>query len=307
MSNVCFPDVIIAGVGRCGTTSLYRYLGASSEVKLSAKKELDFLVDYTDADISFLEEKYLAAFQGAKTSQVKVEASPRYSLEAEYTAAMIKRLMPETKVVLMLRDPVERIVSVYNAVKRSGNIRQSVSFDDFVMFLFGEIDVISENSMLNDRYKKALANGCYFKIIDEYQQQIGKNNVYVMFLENLDANPSRELRLLSDFLKIDGSCFDQASYEVENPAINVRNPVLYKLALELNSKLEPVLNKFPNVRSSLRKIHSKVNQVEKREVEGEHARYCLSKYYQPFNLELRSYLTNNAVNDLPDWLLNCDR
>lgn len=307
MKDYFFPDVIIAGIGRCGTTSLYRYLGVSSEVKLSAKKELDFLVDYPDEGKTFLSEKYLDAFRGANPSQIKVEASPRYSLEPEQTAGMIKKLMPEAKVVLMLRNPIERLGSVYNAVRRSGNIRQTVSFDDFVGFLFDEIDVISDSPLLNEQYKKALGNGCYVKIIDEYERKLRQENIYVMFLENLEKNPSHELKLLAGFLEIDESCFDQASYEVENPAINVRNPTLYKTALKLNAKLEPVLNKFPYVRSALRKIHSMMNQVEKKEIEAESSKARLADFYAPYNLELRSHLSNNAVSELPDWLKNCDR
>ena len=112
-----------------------------------------------------------------------------------------------------------------------------------------------------------------------------------------------EMRSIASFLKIDSECFESMEYAVENPTIDVRLPMLYKMALRLNEKLEPTLNRLPKARAYLRKLHEIVNKTSKSNLKAEESIERLKEYYAPDNLALRKYLEKTWPElELAKWL-----
>ena len=121
------PDFIIAGVAKAGTTSIYRYLGEHPEVGLSRKKELNFFA-FEDARIraawphllypATTWDEYLASFP-ATDVRIVGEASPIY-FESELAPAAISARLPQVKIIISLRSPVERAYSGYLMHVRDG-------------------------------------------------------------------------------------------------------------------------------------------------------------------------------------------
>jgi hypothetical protein len=103
------PNLLVIGARKAGTTSLYHYLSEHPDVWMSPRKELRFFVAERNwpRGLDWYERFFPVA------APVRGEASPCYS---EYplhdgVPARIAALVPEAKLVYLVRDPIERMVS----------------------------------------------------------------------------------------------------------------------------------------------------------------------------------------------------
>jgi Sulfotransferase domain len=105
------PNLIVIGAAKCGTTSLHAYLDEHPEIAMSREKELHFFVDRKNWDRGL--EWYKAQFDAS--APVRGESSPGYSAYPLYegVAARMAQTIPDAKLVYLVRDPVERVVSHY--------------------------------------------------------------------------------------------------------------------------------------------------------------------------------------------------
>lgn len=119
------PTFVIIGAAKAGTTALYWYLADHPEVFMSPVKETNYFAFgldeagrplYGDPELhrfpirSFSE--YEALFAGSDGALAVGEASPIY-LECPQSAARIREVVPEARIVCFLREPVDRAYSDY--------------------------------------------------------------------------------------------------------------------------------------------------------------------------------------------------
>ncbi|SMO68129.1 sulfotransferase domain-containing protein [Fodinibius sediminis] len=105
------PDFIIIGAMKSGTSSLFHYLQLHPEVGMSAIKEVDFFIAENNYGKGV--DWYRSQFTGNFSKYG--EASPNYS-KAHYFAGVPQRmhdLLPDVKLIYLVRDPIERIISHY--------------------------------------------------------------------------------------------------------------------------------------------------------------------------------------------------
>ncbi len=117
------PDFIIMGVGKCGTTSLYKYLSQHPQVLSPHNKELNFFNYNFARGIDW----YLAHFPAIADCQgfITGEASPSY-FAAPHADERIFQSFPQVKLIVLLRNPVERLVSHYHHLVREGFEKNSL-------------------------------------------------------------------------------------------------------------------------------------------------------------------------------------
>jgi Sulfotransferase domain len=105
------PNLIVIGAAKCGTTSLHEYLDEHPEISMSREKELHFFVDRKNwgRGLDWYESHFDAS------APVRGESSPGYSAHPLYegVAERMAATIPDAKLVYLVRDPVERIVSHY--------------------------------------------------------------------------------------------------------------------------------------------------------------------------------------------------
>lgn len=116
------PDLLVIGTQRGGTSSLYRYLGRHPQVVPSLRKE----TQYFSTRYALGERWYRANFpsrfsveRDGSVARIGFEATPDYMLHpmaAERAAALV----PNAKVIALVRDPVERAYSHYRHMVRLG-------------------------------------------------------------------------------------------------------------------------------------------------------------------------------------------
>ena len=106
------PNLVIIGGLKCGTTSLHHYLGLHPQIAMSRPKELNFFVEELNWDLG--PEWYASHFDRA--APVRGESSPHYTNLPRFDGVaerMHEVLGGQARVIYMVRDPIERILSHY--------------------------------------------------------------------------------------------------------------------------------------------------------------------------------------------------
>ena len=130
-------DFFIVGAPKAGTTSLYHYLNEHPEISMSSQKEPDY---FSDADLQNegmyygknridTIKKYHNLFDNNSESKLKGEASVSY-LFYKNVPQKIKEYNTDSKIIIMLRDPIDRAFSHYLMDYRLGLV--SDSFEDII-------------------------------------------------------------------------------------------------------------------------------------------------------------------------------
>jgi sulfotransferase family protein len=105
------PNLIVIGAGKCGTTSLQRYLDLHPEVSMARPKELNFFVADLNwkRGVSWYEQHFDMGTPVRGEASVAYTEFPNRPGVPERMAALV----PEARLVYLVRDPIERMVSSY--------------------------------------------------------------------------------------------------------------------------------------------------------------------------------------------------
>ncbi len=106
------PNLIVIGGLKCGTTSLHHYLNLHPQISMSRPKELNFFVEELNWELG--PEWYASHFD--RRAAVRGESSPHYTNLPRFSGVaerMHELLGGQTRIVYMVRDPIERMLSHY--------------------------------------------------------------------------------------------------------------------------------------------------------------------------------------------------
>lgn len=193
------PNFFIVGAPKCGTTALFRFLENHPQVFLSDPKEVNFFskkeleeqrLYYQDFKPRN-ENEYLNLFKNADTQhEIIGEASVSYLYYPE-VAGRIHSFNPDSKIVILLRDPVARAWSHYLMDKRLGLVKKEL------MEIFQSGEAIDR---LN--FQQYFLLGNYASQVEKYLVLFGKKNVKIFFTEELKSNRNNTIQKLYRFLGI---------------------------------------------------------------------------------------------------------
>src|SRR4051812_20619515 len=102
------PTFVILGTMRGGTTSLVRYLGEHPDVYVAPQKEVHFFDEHFELGVEW----YEAQFEGRGDARQFGEGTPAY-LYGDIAMQRLKQILPETRLIVSVREPVERAYSHY--------------------------------------------------------------------------------------------------------------------------------------------------------------------------------------------------
>ncbi len=112
------PDFMIIGAPKCGTTSLFEYLCGHPNVARPRRKEIHYFDERFERGLAW----YRRHFPLVEKPQITGEATTAY-LFAKNTPARAAALVPDAKLIAVLRDPVRRVISHYWHNKRRRRAR----------------------------------------------------------------------------------------------------------------------------------------------------------------------------------------
>jgi hypothetical protein len=190
------------GAQKCASSWLYDILADHPEAALSEKKELDFFSYHYERGYAWYEQQF-ANKPGAKAVG---EISPSYFNEAS-VPARAKLYSPDLRILLSLRDPVERALSQHRHLIRIGTVSgPDYSFEK----------ALADNPSYIDQ-------GRYATHLSRWLATFPKNQVLVVLMEDIRTTPEGTARKVYEFLGIDPDHCSAALYEKSNPSYVVRS------------------------------------------------------------------------------------
>ncbi|HIJ91200.1 MAG: sulfotransferase domain-containing protein [Desulfobulbaceae bacterium] len=261
MTSTQYKHFIIAGTEKAGTTSVFSYLSGHPEIFPSRVKETDFFrQEHLGSN-----EDYLSYFEGCPSSEmVLMEASPGYLSEAEKVSGRLQAALSEAKLLFILRDPVERLISSFRFHVGRLNIDDTISLDEYVTkcFAYYRGEATPEQLGIGKWYLQTLEQGLYAKKLSHFREMFPESQISVMFLDDLIRNTHAFMCSVCVFVGIDSSYFNNFTFHRENVTFFGKNKALHKAAILVNNFFEPFFRKNPAVKRLLLSWYKTFNASE---------------------------------------------
>lgn len=211
------PDFLILGAEKAGTTFLYSFLQEHPDFRAAAKKEVHY---FDSRKFEFGPQWYRAQFprqEGiGKRNTITGEASPYYLLHP-LAAKRAYELMPDVKLIVLLRNPIDRAYSGYQHKVRDGV--EPLSFEAAIEAeperLAGERDkLINDGTYYSKNYRwySYLTRGIYVDQIKRWQEYFAPNQFMIIKSEDFFEEPLSTLDRVCNFVGL------------QERQVNVRNP-----------------------------------------------------------------------------------
>ncbi len=222
------PNFFIAGAPRCGTTSMYLYLKQHPEIYVSVLKEPHFFArDLTRPPQGIHDERvYRDLFADATGEKRLGEASVWY-LSSRTAPGDIAAFSPDARIIIMLRDPVHMMHSLWSLYLRTGN----EDIDDFAAALNAAAERRAGRRIPATTYfpegLQYLAAGLYAERVARWLHTFGPGRVAVLLFEDFVRRPAEVYRETLEFLEVDPEF--RPELDVAEATRRVRPQVLLQL------------------------------------------------------------------------------
>jgi hypothetical protein len=209
------PNLIIIGAERSGTTSLHSYLGAHPQVFMSRQKELNFFV----AEKNWKRGRSWYERQFPEHVDVRGESSPSYTAFPALSGVpeRMAAVVPQSRLLYLVRDPVERAISAYHLARAIGIERRPATV------------------ALRDPLGSYVIRSSYATQLERYLAQFPAETILVVDSNELRTRRRETLRRIFGFLGVDKDAW-RPQMETELNAAkrrqrNVAGQFLFRLGL----------------------------------------------------------------------------
>ena len=226
---VKFPDFIIGGAPKCGTSSLYFWLADHPQLCPSPVKETNYFgdkVNPSNKERNFIEngtEAYGHFFKQCSVESLAYEASSHY-LYDENALQHLTTLPTNPKFIFILRDPLAQIYSHFRM------LRYRVKRFD------GDLETYLKRSDSTFQTEYAF----YLK---KWFEKIGEERILVLVFEDLMKNKVQNLKKVSDFLGVDATFFEDFDFQHRNETVAIKSGWLHKTGLKLQPLVPTAIQK----------------------------------------------------------------
>ena len=279
-------NFFILGAAHAGTTSFYNYLKSNSEVYVSPIKEPNFFSPNINKLHSGLKSQtptfslneYNALFSSVKDEKILCDASTRYLYDVD-APKLIYNFNPDSKFLIILRDPIERLQTHLYAYY--GHISSS----EMKIIVQKELDEFS-NQIIKPNF---LSIGCYSKHISNFFNLFERKNFVITYFENtFPENIYKTMQDVLDMFKVDLHDFpltvSNAYYERPSGLVKI----LFK-----NKASQKLLEKT-NLEKSFVEYYKRLNTKKKKPELDTEIFDILKKFYQEQNKDLEK-LTDKKI------------
>ncbi len=174
-------DFIGVGVEKAGTSWLAACLAEHPEICFSRQKEIHFFNKNYSRGLDF----YAGYFSDCPAGRLKGEFTPRYFYSSEIPGR-IKKNFPEVKLIVCLRNPVDRAESHYRHLIAHGRISPK----------FSPGEALEQEERLID-------HGFYAARLRRYFEIFPQENILIIFYDQMTSRPRETVQKVFRFLGVD--------------------------------------------------------------------------------------------------------
>lgn len=290
------PTLLLAGVSHADASGLTAALDRHPQVCLPVARRIDHFTPLryglaADAPLADYD-RHFARWAGER---YRLETSPVYFDGGRDLVDAVARCLPGAGVVLLLRDPAERLWASYLDKVNRGRLPEAMPYETYVdrclALRAGGSDRFEAN-----RYFRTLSSGFYAEHLPAWLEAFGPR-CHVVFAEHLAADPEAELARLLRALDLDPAELAPAPPAPE-PAPEAPVPGRLPLAARMG-RFWPLAQRSPGAQAP--------DPVAERlgiPPQGDRQRNRVRAVYAAGNRELAALLRVRGCSRLPDWLLD---
>lgn len=217
--KIRYPDFVIGGAPKSGTSSLYFWLAAHPQVCGSRVKETFFLADEVsrfNKDRNFITHGLAAYghfFKDCSSDKKAFEATAHY-LYYDIAREQLAAMPTEPKMIFLLRKPAAQIYSHYRMVR----------------FRMKSFEGSFEEYLTNPRATFQVEYATYLK---KWINTFGRDRIKVLIFEDLMKNKKKVLQEVCEYLGVDGSFYDDFDFQHRNETVAIKSGWLHQMGLKL--------------------------------------------------------------------------
>lgn len=189
------PNFFVVGAPKAATSSLNKYLGQHPDIFIPRIKEPHYF-SYPEVSDTYYrirhityENEYLKLYKDMLCQKIAGDISPSY-LFYRSAAERIKRFDSDARIIIVLRNPVERAISHYLMDVREGIQREALST------FFKK----TESNRLY--FKEYIEIGMYYGQVKNYLEEFGQKQVLVLLYDEIYKSPAQTLEKIYRFLGV---------------------------------------------------------------------------------------------------------
>jgi hypothetical protein len=286
-----FPDFIVAGTMKSGTSSLANWLNARDDVHLAPSKELHFF----NAHANFERGPgwYAEKLGAPEDVTLAFEATPLYAFYPEAIDRMAK-LLPEAKVIVCLREPGARAYSHYRHFYDRSVVEHRSFHDAVEEELGGDVERPGrvEPGPYDTESQRYVAQGLYRQQLEHVAAAIGgREKLHVVLMDDLRDAPQDAYAKACAFLGLDPGEPPEAVGKRSNAHFEYRPVKVWRRLVR-----HRVLERLPKKTARWIAVDLMRKETTPKPIDPD-VRRRLSDFYAPHNQALAEYLGR----DLSRW------
>lgn len=239
-------EFLCVGFSKCGTTTLYEIMKQNKNIYLPEIKETLFMTipELYKKGIDWYWNRY---YSQAKEGQIVGEINPRYTNQ-NWCARIKKHYRSDTKLIFMMRNPVDKLYSHFRMETRVGrDVGIKRKFDseakEFERFVRRHCWINKKDGSVRIKSGAGgvlIHSGMYYKIVSEYMEYFKKENMKFILFEEFIRDTERYTKEIFDFIGVRGS--KGIDYNISVNAGNLESKGKY--ALYFNNMIRRLREKY---------------------------------------------------------------
>ncbi|MFO7888724.1 MAG: sulfotransferase [bacterium] len=214
-------NLFIIGISKCGSSWLHFYLDTHPDIFMSKQAELFFFGDRYPEDL----EDYHSNFPFEEGYKYFGESTPLYYLNPE-VAKQIKEYSPDAKIIVIVRDPVQRLLSRVYYAKQLGNIQEKKS----------------PNEIFADLRQQPVIDSHYERYLPSFEKYFDTESFKILSLEEAKMDIESFNKELCGYLHIDNKFSTEIlGHRSKNATGSKMFRILYRITIR------PIKCKFPKL------------------------------------------------------------
>lgn len=289
------PNLLVVGVKKAGTTSLFDYLGQHPQVCPGDVKAVNWFKE-PDGDLA----DYAAHFRHAGDEPVRLESPTTYFYEGRPMAERVAATLPDVHAMVSLRDPVARFWSNYQMRRREDPA--GVGQVDVETFLERCREAHASGDVEAHPGYADFARGCYVDMLDGWFDVLGAERFRVVFIERWQRDPAALVRDVAHWMDLDVDAVDDIAFGVRNRTHDYRSRWAARVARKTYKAARRQTQAVTAIKPALVRAHHVLNRRNDDTALPPSVRAALVEAYREPNERLAAALHERGYWDLPGWL-----